>query len=134
LTRRKKIRIESQFTGPTKTDLTDCFGEESLIQDMFTNILKNALEASPDQKTVTITCIFTEKDLHILVHNHGIVPESIRHNFFEKYITFGKSCGTGLGTYSAKLIAEAHGGQISFSTSEKDGTTVIISLPIPEKN
>jgi len=101
---------------------------------MFTNILKNALEASPDKKTVTITCIFTEKDLHIIVHNHGIVPESIRHNFFEKYITYGKSSGTGLGTYSAKLIAEAHGGQISFSTSEKDGTTVIISLPIPEQN
>ena len=34
ITKRKNIHIESQFTGPAKTDTANCFGEESLIQDM----------------------------------------------------------------------------------------------------
>ncbi len=133
ITEMKKIRIDINFAD--HVELNDgCFGEESLVQDMFTNILKNALEASPSEKVVTVTCLCSDADFYILIHNHGAIPESIRNNFFEKYVTFGKPFGTGLGTYSAKLIAEAHSGNISFSTSEEDGTTVLISLPIPEKN
>ena len=129
----KRIKIETNLDSDIKNN---CYGhgEESLVQDMITNILKNAIEASPNDKTVTLTCICSESDLHILVHNHGAIPEVIRNNFFDKYVTFGKPFGTGLGTYSAKLIAEAHGGQISFSTSEEDGTTILVSLPIYEKN
>jgi PAS domain S-box-containing protein len=130
--KRKHIQIETRF-GNYPRQNPSCYGEESLVQDMFTNILKNALEASPEGKTVTINCTFAKSNLCIIIHNEGAIHESIRHNFFEKYITHGKSYGTGIGTYSAKLIAEAHGGQISFSTSEKAGTTVRISLPIPEQ-
>ena len=129
----KTIKINVGLDDSEKMDCC-CFGEEILVQDMITNILKNAIEASPVEKTVTITCICSDVDLHILVHNHGEIPENIRNNFFDKYVTFGKPFGTGLGTYSAKLIAEAHGGQISFSTSEEDGTTILISLPIPEQD
>lgn len=132
ITKRKHIKIETHF-GDYPRPNSSCYGEESLVQDMFTNILKNALEASSDGKTVRINCTFAKNNLYIVVHNEGAIPESIRQNFFEKYITYGKSYGTGIGTYSAKLIAEAHGGQISFSTSEKDGTSVMISLPIPEQ-
>ena len=133
MTNKKNIQIETHFVGAESSDFS-CFGELILIQDMFTNILKNAIEASPDGKIVTVTCVFMKTDIHILIHNYGTVPESIRYNFFEKYVTSGKTSGTGLGTYSAKLIAEAHGGKISFSTSENDGTTVKISLPTPERN
>lgn len=132
ITKRKHIQIETYFNTNSKAN-TSCYGEESLVQDMLTNILKNALEASPDGKTVTINCIFSENNLYITVHNQGAIHESIRQTFFEKYTTYGKPSGTGIGTYSAKLIAEAHGGQIRFSTSEEDGTTVKISLPIPEQ-
>jgi len=129
----KKLKVETNFVDSQELD-GRCFGDETLVQDMLTNIFKNALEASPVGRTVTITCMYSDTDIHILVHNYGVVPECIRHNFFGKYITFGKSFGTGLGTYSAKLIAEAHGGQISLSTSEEDGTTVLMSLPIPKKD
>ncbi len=43
--------------------------------------------------------------------------------------TAGKSGGTGLGTYSAILIAETLGGQIFLGTSEADGTAVHILYP-----
>jgi signal transduction histidine kinase len=63
------------------------------------------------------------------IHNFGVVPEEIRANFFSKYVTFGKKGGTGLGTFSAKLITDTLGGEISFTTSEEMGTTVTVVLP-----
>lgn len=59
----------------------------------------------------------------ILVRNNGVIPEAIRNRFFEKYVTYGKSNGTGLGTYSAKLLTEAQGGSIFVDSSTLTGKT-----------
>lgn len=65
----------------------------------------------------------------VAIHNFGAVPEGMRERFFEKYATAGKSTGTGLGTYSARLIAETQRGGIRMDTSETEGTTITVSLP-----
>lgn len=65
----------------------------------------------------------------VSIHNHGIVPEGIRDTFFDKYATAGKSGGTGLGTYSARLIAETMGGNITLDTSDDTRTTIRIVFP-----
>jgi PAS domain S-box-containing protein len=105
--------------------------EELLSHSMLSNILLNSVEASPEGGTVTVR-IEAGEDVAVSVHNMGVVPESIRDNFFEKYTTHGKIKGTGLGTYSAKLMAETQGGAIGFTTSEQAGTTVTIRLPKDE--
>jgi two-component system, sensor histidine kinase and response regulator len=53
----------------------------------------------------------------------------MRDNFFDKYTTSGKSKGTGLGTYSAKLMARTQSGTIKLDSSKQDETTVVITLP-----
>jgi signal transduction histidine kinase len=103
-------------------------GEEMLLYTMLSNLIKNALEASPAGGRVMIT--LTEgASLDLAVTNAGVVPEQIRANFFDKYATAGKKDGTGLGTYGAKLIAQTHGAKISMTTSEGRGTTVTVSFP-----
>ena len=62
------------------------------------------------------------------IANKGAVPESVRERFFEKYATAGKARGTGLGTYSARLIALSHGGDIAMATDDA-GTVVTVRLP-----
>jgi signal transduction histidine kinase len=58
------------------------------------------------------------------------VPSVLREHFFEKYKTYGKSSGTGLGTYSAKLLADAMGYGIAMQTSDADNaTTITITFP-----
>jgi PAS domain S-box-containing protein len=104
-------------------------GEAFLIEDLLMNLVKNAIEASPSEGRVTITCQTELATVRIVIHNAGAVPEALRSRFFEKYATMGKSCGTGLGTYSAQLIAKAHGGHVELSTSEAEGTTVTVVLP-----
>ena len=106
------------------------FGEEYLLQDMLTNLVKNAVEASPENGEVRVCCRADGQALRIDIHNQGAVPEAVRETFFEKYATAGKAHGTGLGTYSAQLIARAHGGRMTFTTSESEGTTVTVILPV----
>ena len=58
------------------------------------------------------------------------MPVSIRETFWEKYATAGKQEGTGIGTYSARLLTEAQNGTISMETSDETGSTrIVVSLP-----
>lgn len=98
-------------------------GEELLCYTMLSNLIGNALEASPKGERVTVTLENAEGPA-VHVRNRGEVAPEIRDRFFEKYATFGKRKGTGLGTYSARLIAEVHGGEIWLDTSEEGFTTV----------
>jgi signal transduction histidine kinase len=54
----------------------------------------------------------------------------LRQNFFEKYSTYGKHKGTGLGTYSAKLIVETLKGTINLDTSVQSMTSIHVTLPL----
>jgi PAS domain S-box-containing protein len=108
-------------------------GEESLLEIMFSNLIKNAIEASPNGSLVTVSLGLENKERrssHLIdIHNWGSVPQEIREKFFAPYSTSGKKGGSGLGTHSALLIARAHEGDIHFSTSEEEGTHVIVMLP-----
>jgi signal transduction histidine kinase len=109
-------------------DVFLALGEELLCYSMLANLIKNAVEASPEESDVTVM-LENEEELIISIHNLGAVPMDIQDSFFEKYVTSGKDSGTGLGTYSARLIAETQGGNIRFETSEEEGTTVTITIP-----
>lgn len=102
--------------------------EEHLCFNMFCNLIANAREASKSDEAVSIY-IKDNNTIDITVSNNGAVPEKIRQSFFEKYSTEGKRKGTGLGTYSAKLIAETQGATISMQTSKEDGTKITVSFP-----
>ncbi|MBF0471269.1 MAG: hybrid sensor histidine kinase/response regulator [Gammaproteobacteria bacterium] len=103
-------------------------GENLLSYSLFANLLKNAVEASPRNGPLTIR--FEQAEMvTVAIHNMGTVPEKIRDTFFEKFATAGKAAGTGLGTYSAKLIAETQHGGITMETGEESGTTITVTLP-----
>jgi len=104
------------------------WGEELLCYSLLSNLLKNAIEASPQGGEIVLDLV-SGKSNTICIHNLGMVPEEVQGKFFDKYVTAGKKKGTGLGTYSAKLMAETLGGEIDFSTSREEGTTVRVSLP-----
>jgi len=110
------------------------FGEETLLEIMFANLIKNSIEASPEGDTISVSIDTVERtrqtSFHLIdIHNRGVVPSDIREKFFEPYTTKGKEGGTGLGTHNALLVARTHKGDISFTTSEEEGTHVTIRMP-----
>ncbi len=114
---------------PQKDDTFLVKAEAPLCYSLIANLLKNGIEASSTGDKVTITLNDGEA-IMLTVHNTGAVPEEIRDIFFEKYATARKATGTGIGTYSAKLMTQTMGGSIDMTTSEENGTKVSISLPI----
>ncbi|MEX1228356.1 MAG: hybrid sensor histidine kinase/response regulator [Marinobacter sp.] len=104
-----------------------CLGEESLCLSLLRNLLKNAVEASPPGDKVYIM-VNRKAKINLLIHNKGTIPDSLRDTFFDKYTTANKAQGTGLGTYSAKLMTEVQGGKIRFMSNHKQGTVLHVAL------
>ncbi len=104
-------------------------GDPMLCYSLFQNLIKNACEAAPDNSNVTIM-INAGAPMRITIDNQGVVPAAIRETFFDKFATAGKQGGTGLGTYSARLLVEAQNGTIAMETSdEKNATRITLTLP-----
>jgi two-component system sensor histidine kinase/response regulator len=127
----KNIQIKTELSGRplNQEDTFVIIGEKLLCYSMLVNLIQNAIEASPENESILISINKNESAI-ISIHNKGVVPEKIRDKFFAKFTTSGKITGSGLGTYSAKLIAEIQRGKINMTTSETEGTTITIQLPL----
>lgn len=98
------------------------------IERVFHNLLLNALEATPEHQVIKVSLEHSEF-FKITIHNQGVIPWELRENFFDKFATSGKSKGTGLGTYIAKLVVEMHQGRITYRSREDYGTEIVILFP-----
>lgn len=117
--------------------------DHNQLKQVFHNILLNAFEAMPDGGSVLIETSRQplpkgkQKPLHhiiIRVIDSGMgIPKNKMGEIFEFYYTTKKS-GTGLGLAIARQIIEAHKGDIKVESIEKQGTTVIIELPLEIKD
>jgi CheY-like chemotaxis protein len=110
-------------------EVPNALGDAMLCYSLFQNLIKNACEAAPDKSTVTVV-LYDETPLRIIIQNKGVVPAEIRERFFVKFVTQGKQGGTGLGTYSAKMLTEAQNGTITMGVSDTEKqTTITVTLP-----
>lgn len=108
-------------------------GEELLCYSIVANLLKNALEASPEGADVRVKVRAAPsawgESVVLDILNTGEIPRELRDRFFEKYATHGKGGGLGLGAYSARLMAEVQRGDLTMH-SRNDTTTLSLRLPI----
>ncbi len=118
-----KAQREAGHSGPIVAR-----GEDLLCYSMLANLLKNAIEASPEDGVVTVKLDAGDGKVRLHIHNAGAVPDQVRASFFEKYSTAGKAGGLGLGTYSARLMARVQQGDIGMRTSIEEGTTLTVQL------
>lgn len=113
----------------TPRDTLIATAEDLLLYSLLENLLKNAIEASPPKEAVLLS-FTTERQATIIdIHNEGAVPEEMREGLFQKMLVQGGTRGSGLGAYSAQLIARTLGGHITYTTSVETGTTIHVRLP-----
>ena len=119
--------------------------DETMINQAFTNLIKNAGEAIESKAKLNSTNkfdpeirIFIKKDvnnLEIIIEDNGIgLPTQERSRLFEPYVT-NRENGTGLGLSIVKKIIEEHNGSLElldaspFSNNEDFGAKMRIIFP-----
>lgn len=117
-----------------KMPVSDCILHEDKIQinRLFTNLIKNAIEATAEHNMARISITMEKNDGEVLIsladHGIGIKDEMKAKIFMPNFTT--KTSGTGLGLAICKGIVENAGGKIWFDTNENSGTTFFITLPL----
>lgn len=125
------VRVILDGIEPSEDAVFPVMGNDLLCDSMFANLLANALEASPEGAEVTVSLQSGDAPT-VVFANVGAVPADIRENFFDKFVSYGKKTGTGLGTYSASLSVQTMEGAIEMDTSDEENTTTLI-VRFPEK-
>ena len=101
--------------------------DKEQISQVFVNIIRNALQASPTDIIVVLNAAYSDREMQISISDDGTgIPEDIQSRIFQPNFTT-KSNGNGLGLSISKHIVETSGGRIDFETSPK-GTTFYIYL------
>jgi PAS domain S-box-containing protein len=130
----KDLRVSLSLNGAAVDDSTPILvtADDKLLYSMLVNLFVNAIEASPAGATIDIE-IATAARVALRLCNRGAVPAALRAHFFDKYRTLGKQGGTGLGTYSAKLMANTMGFNLEMQTSDAENRTcILLGMPAPQ--
>lgn len=100
------------------------------VQQALLNLLKNAIEASQAEQSITLRGILTDKgSVWLEVHNVGPpIPKEALKQIFEPFFTT-KRHGTGLGLAIARNIARAHGGDLFLRVNEPGRVCFTLELP-----
>ncbi len=109
----------------------------ALIEQALFNILENAARFSPPEQPVTVTARVDGARLLLDVGDRGPgIPEEERARIFDMFYSVSRgdraSQGTGLGLAICRGMIGAHGGSVEALQREGGGTTIRISLPLPD--
>lgn len=111
-----------------ETAADEVISDRTIVLRVCMNLLKNALEATPEGGTVRMRGSVGPEEFHVSVHNPGVMAEDVqRHLFRRSYSTKGQ--GRGLGVYSVHLLCTNYlHGRVWFETGET-GTTFHLRIP-----
>jgi signal transduction histidine kinase/FixJ family two-component response regulator len=110
-----------------------CAVDQFRVEQVFRNILDNALAACKDPVRITIrsrpAMIAGHPAVRVSVQDNGpgLTPEQ-QQRIFDPFFTT-KTKGTGLGMAIARRIMEAHGGQLSIGPAVGGGAEIVLTLP-----
>jgi len=128
--KKKAIKIQLAFSP----DLLEIYGDMDQLEQVFTNLIINAIEAMDVKGILEITVQYLpEKDyleISFKDNGRGIAPEDIDHIFEPFYTTREAGKGTGLGLFVSYGIIKKHGGIIDVKSELGKGTTFTIRLPV----
>lgn len=126
-----QTKIEFQNTESLIIDAD----KEQLLR-VFSNLIKNAIQAIHKENGGKIDISFENKTEHIVIkvtdNGVGISDEQKDKIFVPNFTT--KSTGTGLGLAVVKNIIDSHQGKIWFESEVNSGSTFFVSLPLQTQN
>jgi two-component system nitrogen regulation sensor histidine kinase NtrY len=108
------------------------YADREQLLRVFSNLLKNALQAIPDERRgrIEVSMAAQGQRVQVQVRDNGTgIPEEQQHRVFAPNFTT-KSSGMGLGLALCKNMVEQASGSIRFSTVPGQGTVFTVELPL----
>jgi len=129
----KSLRVDIDWHPDAPLEI-DC--DRIRIQQVFANLLGNAVKFTPDEGTIVLVVEHGERELvfSVVDSGPGIAPADLPH-VFERFFQGRKTgrTGMGLGLSIAKAIVEGHGGRIWVESQVGVGSTFVFTLPLPDR-
>ncbi|MFX1297511.1 MAG: sensor histidine kinase [Promethearchaeota archaeon] len=123
------ISKEKQIKIDKNAESLEMSSDRIILGRIISNMVKNAIEATPTGGTITLGCEVVDNKIQFWVHNPGFIPRDIQLQIFQRSFST-KGPGRGLGTHSMKLLSSFLNGNVTFSTSEEKGTIFRAIFPI----
>lgn len=120
------VNPDVHFLSHIDPKLPEITADATKLRQAVTNLLRNAFESGASE--VSLSCFAEKEKLIIQISDNGCgISDEVKKDLFTPFITHKKN-GTGLGLSIVQRIAEAHDGQITYS-SGKTGTSFRLILP-----
>jgi signal transduction histidine kinase len=128
-------KIKNDFISRNKeieiTEISDEIYFETdrmLFNRILTNLVKNALEATPEGDKMRINVLDYVNKVRFEVQNNLVMKEDVKHQIFQRSFST-KGTGRGTGTYSIKLLTENYlNGIAGFVSTEEIGTMFFVEF------
>ncbi len=113
-------------------DISYVMADAGKLDQILTNLIENALKFTPERGQVSLSAKAIESGVEIEVSDTGIgIPREHLPHVFERFYKVDRSrrnIGVGLGLAITRHLAQAHGGDISVSSVEGEGSVFTFNL------
>ena len=109
-------------------------GDAKLLYQLFGNLISNAIKYSPDGSSISVIAKVEGDQIVVTVQDNGMgIPEKDLADVFGRYSrgsNVSGVVGTGVGLYLVKIVADLHGGGVTVSSIEGEGSSFTVRLPM----
>jgi PAS domain S-box-containing protein len=134
--RQKEIVVKTFYGSSLLTIESD----QNLIRMIVTNLYSNATKYTREKGTIHVGYTRKDDDIVISVADNGMgIPLTDQGQIFSKLFRASNAVrnvpdGTGLGLYILREAVDVLGGRVTFTSTENDGTTFEVTLPLTTKD
>jgi two-component system phosphate regulon sensor histidine kinase PhoR len=132
LAKKKRIRLNEQPNG----HIPPVAADKSLITQVLTRLLENAIKYSPERTAVTVSTLLEADAVRVVVEDRGYgVPAEAIDRIWEKFYRVARDGqekdeeSTGLGLAFVKEVVEQHGGSVAVESEVGRGSKFSFALP-----
>jgi signal transduction histidine kinase len=132
---KKNINVKLKRIGSDR----NMMGDETKIERMFLNLLRNAIKYNNNGGLINIIIEFAAEEVLVSIKDNGIgIPAEDLPFIFDRFYRVDKSRtrqegGTGLGLAICKWVANIHWGKITVESSLEKGSKFTVNLPYDYK-
>ena len=125
--------LQKGLTVEGDLDQVDYYGNEELVEHIWSNLLSNAIRFTPSGGQITVVLRQSEGEITVSVSDTGIgMDEETQRHIFEKFYRaapYPDSRGNGLGLSIVRRVVALCGGRVAVFSRPGNGSTFTVTLP-----